>query len=248
MMAGGPARDAFKLTFQLSPIILTGGVAALIPGGMLPIISITESLSFPLGLLSGGSSDLGLDDFFANFEPIPGGTLEDQQIGTYPFANQQVAANAVIRQPLSISMIMICPVRPNVGYLTKIATMTALKSVLDQHNSTGGTYTVSTPANFYDNCLMTKMTDVSSGQSKQVQDRFRLDFVQPLLTLQAAQAAQNNLMGQISGGTMVSGDPPAWSAPPPTVGAPSSLAGVSAVPALSSPSGASVASPTPSGP
>ena len=77
---------------------------------MLPIISITEALNFTVGILSGGEN-IELDDFFANYQPIPGGTLIDQDIGEYPFANQSVAANAVIAKPLKIPMMMICPVR-----------------------------------------------------------------------------------------------------------------------------------------
>src|SRR5262245_24380114 len=97
------ARAAYQLTFELSPIILTGGIASFIPGGMLPLISITQSIDFVAGLLSQGSGDLRLDDFFCHFQPVPGGTLFRQEVGHYPFANQAVAANATIVQPKTIS-------------------------------------------------------------------------------------------------------------------------------------------------
>ena len=109
--------DQFKLTYELSPIILTGGIATNIPGGGLPIVSITEALNFTEGLLSGGE-DLDLDDFFAHFVPLAGSSLIDQQIAKYPLANQTVAANAVITQPLNISMRMIVAAKDGVGYLT----------------------------------------------------------------------------------------------------------------------------------
>lgn len=235
---------AFKLSFNISPIILTGGgVANLIPGGMLPIISITEALNFSVGLLSSGGDDIDLDSFFCYFQPLSGSTFIDQQIGQYPFANQAVAANAVIAQPLSISMEMICPVRQPFGYATKLATMTALQNTLAQHNASGGTYTVATPSRFYDNCVMLRMVDTSGGSSKQVQERWRLDFIQPLLTLQQADQAMNSLMGKISNGVPLGGDPPAWSGPNPTVGNPSSLAGPGVVPALSGAAGGSVSGP-----
>lgn len=234
---------AYKLSFQLSPIILTGGIASFIPGGMLPIISITEAINFPVGLLSSGADDINLDSFFANFQPAAGGTLIDQEIARYPFANQAVAANSAIANPLAISMEMICPARQTLGYATKIAIMTALRATLAQHNSMGGTYTVATPSRFYDNCVLLRIIDVTGGDTKQVQSRWRWDFTQPLLTLQQAAQAQNSLMGKISSGVALPGDPPPWSGLSPNVGLPSSVAGPGAVPALTGPSGGSVSAP-----
>ena len=44
------ARSAYQLAFQVSPIILQGGIAAGTPGGMLPIIGLTgQLLSFAQG-------------------------------------------------------------------------------------------------------------------------------------------------------------------------------------------------------
>src|ERR1017187_8109278 len=158
-MGISPGLAAFKLSFQLAPIILTGGIASAIPGGMLPLLAITEALNFTEGLPSGGNNLDDLDGFFATFHPLPGATLIDQQIGQYPFANQAVAANPVIAQPLSISMRMICPARDEAGYAIKLATMLALQSTLKQHNSQGGTYTVATPSFFFTDTVMTAMRD-----------------------------------------------------------------------------------------
>jgi hypothetical protein len=235
---------AFQLSFQCSPIIFTGGIAAQIPGGMLPIILITQSLSFIEGILA-GSDGTDLDDYFAHFQPLPGSTLINQSIGKYPFANQQVAANAIITQPLRISMRMICPARGESGYALKLATMTALRSAFYQHNLSGGTYTVATPTYFYTNCVMSDpgATDTSLGESKQVQNTYQLDFEQPLLTLQDAMAAQNNLMSQISGGLPV-GASPSWTGLSPTVGNPSSLGAIGLIPGATNPAGTQTASPT----
>ena len=241
-MSISPGLAAFRLSFQLSPIILTGGIASLIPGGMLPILSITEALNFAGGLLSGSSGLDNLDNFFANFQPLPGASMIDQQIGKYPFANQAVAANAVIAQPLTISLRMVCPARDEAGYALKLATMLALQATLSQHNAQGGTYTIATPSFFDTNCVMTGMRDTSSAQSKQPQNTWQLDFEKPLLTLQDAQNAQNNLMSQISSGTPISGIP-AWSGLAPTVGNPASLAAPSLIPAASNPVGSGTASP-----
>jgi hypothetical protein len=223
-----PGLAVFKLAFQLSPIVLTGGIAQDIPGGMLPLIAVTEAVNFVDGLLS-GAQNIEMDDFFAHFEPMPGSTLVDQQVGTYPFANQAVAGNAVIQQPLTLSMMMKCPVRDTLGYAAKLVIMTALIQVINQHNARGGTYTVITPSQFYTNGLLTAIRDASSGESHQTQNAYQWDFYFPLLTLQQAQQVQNSLMSRLSGGTQVNAGE-SWSGAAPAVGTPNSLLASSIIP------------------
>ena len=230
---------AWKLTFQLSPVILTGGIASSIPGALLPIISITEAINFTEGLLS-GSENLELDDFFANFQPVSGARIIDNDFGKYPFANQAVAANAIIANPLAISMRMLCPVRNDAGYAAKLATIMALQTTLAQHNNLGGTYIVATPSFIYDNCIMLALTDVSGQHSKQPQTEWQWDFAVPLLTQAQAQQAQNALMSKISAGTPVSGDPPSATGLAPQVGYQPGIAGPSVAPAASNLGGANV--------
>lgn len=221
---------AWKLSFQLSPIILNNGIASMIPGQMLPIIAITEALNFTAGILSGGDN-VGLDDFFANYQVVAGNTLVDQQIGKYPFANQAVAANAVIAQPLQVSLLMICPARGTAGYAVKLATMMALQATLEKHNATGGTYTVITPSAFYADCVMTRLADVSNDV-KQPQSLWRWDFEQPLLTQKQASLAQRALnanMGNISSGVQTTGAQSGLAA----VFAPATTATPSIIPAAS---------------
>ena len=241
-MGISPGLSVFRLSFEISPIILTGGVAGFIPGGMLPIVAITEALNFVDGLLSGGDV-LDLDDFFAHFVPLPGATILDQQIGKYPFANQAVAANAVIANPTGISLRMVCPAKHESGYAVKLATMTALQAVIAQHNAQGGTYTIATPSFFYTNCVFLRLYDVSRADDKQAQNTWQWDFEKPLLTLQDAFFAQNNLMSQITAGTPISGVP-AWSGLSPTVGNPMSLAAPSVVGSAAGPQGTGTAAPS----
>jgi hypothetical protein len=208
-MSISPGYIAFKMATQLSPIILTGGIATAL-GGALPIIALTESgLSLLAGALS-GSSSIELDNFFAHYTPLPGASLINNQVATYPFANQAIAANAIIAQPLNISLKMICPVRNLLGYPLKFATMSALQKSLSQHNSMGGTYSIVTPSYIYTYCIMTGMRDISGGDSKQLQYEWQLDFMQPLVSLQAAQQALSGLMQTITNGTPISGTP-TWS-------------------------------------
>lgn len=236
----------FALTYEISPIILTGGAAANVAGGMIPIVSLTESSNFDTGLLSGGDAD-DTSNFFAHFVPMPGATLIDQDIGRYAFANQAVAANAVITKPLVISMKMICPARgENGGYANKLAVLTALQKTIAQHNLSGGTYTVVTPSFSWENLVMLTLRDISANASAQPQTEWQWDFYQPLLTQQQANQAQNNLMSKASAGTQIQkaddGGVP-WSSVDNTVGNPPSLAATSVVPAASGASGAQVSGP-----
>jgi hypothetical protein len=216
-----------KLGYQISPIILTNGLAsAASPLGMLPIVAITEAINFTAGLLSG--ADIGLDDFFANFVALPGSTMLNNAVGTYPFANQAVAANAIITEPLNISMMMLCPVRASSGgFATKLATMMLLQAALEKHNNLGGTYTIVTPSFIYTDCLLTRMTDVSGGESKQVQWQWQLDFFKPLLSLSTATTALGRLMNQLTTGSASSS-----TAGPVTYGVAPAAAPLSGTPAL----------------
>lgn len=202
------SRSAYDLAFQVSPIILTGGIASGLLGGALPIIGLVGQLvSFAQGALSGG---LNVNDFFARYVPTAGATVINNSIATYPFANQQVAANAIIEQPLTVSLRMIAPVKDAGGYLTKLALFTALRTSLQQHNVSGGSYAVATPAFIYTNCLMTGMTDITGGEGNQQQIEWQIDFVKPLISKQQAQQAYSSLMGKLANGQQVSG-PVAWS-------------------------------------
>ena len=195
-----PAFYAYQLAYQISPILLVDGIASQIGSGTLPLVAITEATSFAQSLAS-GTINTDMLDFFAHFEPFPGSTIVSNAVGQYSFANQSVAANAIIRQPLSISMLMRAPVKGKGGYVSRLMTMTALKAVLDSHNSLGGTYTIATPACLYENCLLISIADIGQmGETKQRQVNWRWDFQQPLITLSAATAAANALIKNISQG------------------------------------------------
>lgn len=222
--------NQFQLNYQVAPIVLTGGVAKNLPGGILPLINITQPGGYDAGALSQSSSAKSLDNYFAHYMPMPGATLIDNQIGTYPFANQSIAANAIVTQPLKISMLMICPVRAAGGYQSKTQIFSALQKTIAQHNNQAGTYTIATPTYLYTNCIMTGFRDVSSGGSKQVQTEWQLDFVQPLLTLEAAAAAMNLQMSKMQSGLPIPGDPPKATA----VGAINTNVATSTVPSSSS--------------
>src|ERR1019366_8824131 len=110
-------------------------------------------------------------------------------------------------------------------YASKLANMTSIQSTLHQHNVTGGTYTIATPSYFYTNTVMIGMHDVSSGDTKQAQIEWKLDFIQPLISMQDANNyAMNSMMQQLSSGVQTFGSGLGLS---PTVGVPPSLATMS---------------------
>ena len=233
-MAGQPTGAiAAQLSYQLSPIILTNGIATLL-GGMLPIIALTEAINFTAGILQGANLDL--NNCFANFVVMPGGSLIAQRLGEYPFANQATAANAVISDPLKVMLKMYCPARGSGAWLIKLATMTALKAALDQHNASGGTYTVATPAYYYTNLVLLGLDDVSPNP-KQPQSEWIWTFRKPLLTQSDASNVLNTMMSKISGGLTTDGSTSGANAST----SPQSLTGSSVVPSLGSSSGSSVA-------
>jgi len=197
MSSGIVANTAYKLAFEKSPIFLTGGIATYVTGGVLPIIAITQGMN----ILTGGLSAItNLDSFWASFFPLPGAQLQNNSIGHYPFANQVVAANSIIVQPLTVSMRMNCSIRNGGGMITKIMTSTALKIALDNHKLQGGTFTVLTPSFLYQNCILTQMKDITTGESRQYQTDWQLDFEQPLVTMTQAQYYQNSVMNAATSG------------------------------------------------
>lgn len=142
--------QAFKLAFEVSPILLVDGIAADIPGGVMPIAVLTEGLSIANGLLHGEISNRSM----AAFTPMAGTTLVQQDISNLNFYNQVTAANSVVRKPNRIVMQMVRPASTqDGGYSTKGMTFTALKMALDMHNQSGGCYTVMTPSFIYTRCL-----------------------------------------------------------------------------------------------
>jgi hypothetical protein len=237
--------SAFQMTYELSPIVLTNGIAANMPGGALPIISLTQASDFNQGITS-GSDALTFDDFFAHFEPLPGSTLAEFEYGQYPFANQSVAANAAIVQPLVISMLMKCPAFGDGGYSVKQATMTALQQAITQHGMSGGTYSVATPSYIWTNALLKVLRDAGGeGDDKQVQTHWIWDFWVPLLTVAQATAAQNALMSKISNGSRLDGTDGAvaWSGLQQTTGAPGSVQAPVVIPGAGGSGAAGVGAP-----
>lgn len=239
------ALSDYQISYQVSPIILVGGVAGT---GMLPIVSVLSSRNYSQGALS-SSSAVDVSEYFGQFRVLSGHTLMKNDVATYPLANQTVAANAIITQPLELSLEMVVPANDRFTVADKLSLMTALKSTLDNHTAQGGWYNVATPSYIYQGCLLTSLVDATDElEGGQVQTTWIWSFMQPLLTAQAAQAAQNQAMNKIKNQTQNAGDPPGSKPIASNIGQPSSNIVQNVVPASSSPSGSNVApSSAPSG-
>lgn len=193
-------RELYKLGFEISPVILCDGIAQSIPGGMLPIVALTQSASFVTGLIGGAINLTDLDKYFCHWRPVQGGTLVDYDIARYPFANQTVAANALLAQPLRISLLMDAPVNENTGAMTKLVTISALQAVLQAHANLGGTFIISTPALIYSGCILRTVKDITSSSEPVPQRSWMWDFEQPLVTTDSADKTLNNFVKKIDSG------------------------------------------------
>ncbi|AXD05078.1 hypothetical protein XS28_08000 [Salmonella enterica subsp. enterica] len=201
--------QAFKLAFEVSPILLVDGIASDIPGGVMPIAVLTEGLSIVNGLLHGEIRTRSM----AAFTPMAGTTLIQQEISNLNFYNQVTAANATIRKPNRVVMQMIRPASTeDGGYATKGMTFTALKMALDMHNQYGGCYTVMTPSFIYTRCLMRSFVDTSgfSEQNKQVQHTWQLEFEQPLSSVEQTVTTLASVLDKFDKGIPEDG-PLSWS-------------------------------------
>ncbi|VTN19583.1 Uncharacterised protein [Klebsiella pneumoniae] len=134
--------------------------------------------------------------------------MVDYEIARYPFANQVVAANALLAQPLRVSLVMEAPVNENTGAMTKLVAMSALQSVLQAHSNLGGTFIVATPSVIYSNCILRVVRDITSGNDPLPQRSWIWDFEQPLITDNGAEQAVNNFLNKIGAGDMVTD--PSW--------------------------------------
>jgi hypothetical protein len=229
----------YKTQTQITPIILTGGLATA-QGGAIPISSITNPLlqgitatvnSITVAAQVTGTGNPQLDGTGTDYQPVAGGTLIDNQVAMYPFANQAVAGNAIISQPLNISMSMLIPATAQMPFSSRLSIMMALVSTLKLHINLGGLFSVITSVYVYTNTILKMMRDVSGGETNQAQYRWQLDFFQPLLTLQAANQAQNGLMQTLTNGTPIAGTP-SWATGLP-VNNPSNVQGLVPTPGFS---------------
>lgn len=191
----------FDYVYQIAPIVLINGLAGQIPGGMLSVASFTSASIFGAVTQPAFSSPL---DTFVRFLPLAGSTIIDNELGEYPFANQQTAANAIITRPLTISFRMLAPAIGPGGFQAKQALFQSLAQTFQQHNLLGGLYGCATPAYYWDSCVMRAMRDVTpEGGSTQRQVVWQIDFEKPLVTQQQAAQANNVLLSKIGSGTQL---------------------------------------------
>lgn len=186
---------SFQRTYQLAPIVFQNGIAG--EGSSVSIVDVLEA----------GRNPQSYDEYFANFKPLPGGTLANWGVAEYPLAALTVAANAVVQMPLNVSLLMQCPVKtaPGNTYVEKAAALQSMQKAVQSHILQGGWFDVLTPGYAYLGCLLLGIKDVTTADTKQVQLLYQWDFVQPLISQEQAQNAQTQYIKAISQGFPVSG-------------------------------------------
>lgn len=203
----------FQLSYQICPIVLMAGIAGT---GVLPIADLlnpgagSSLQTSAAGIVSSPkASSSNNSATFGSFRVLPGGSLMDNDTAKYPLATMSVAANAIITNPLRFAVEMVTPAGGDVTLSQRLSIFTSLKNVLDNHIAAGGYFNVATPAFIYTGCLLLNLVDSSDvPDGAQTQTRWVWNFEQPLITLQAAQAAVNNAMSKVSGQTYNAGQPP----------------------------------------
>jgi hypothetical protein len=222
--------QAYKVRYQIAPIVLIAGIAQNIPGGMMSILGLSNPNLLPLGLqgqanllsalniananvagTAGNATNFtNFDDAFGAFTVMPGGTLCANTVPKYPLADMTLAANAIVRDPITVSLIWDTPMRGINAWDVKLATMQALKATLDLHNNMGGRYGVMTPAFYYDNLILTSLTDNSRGGSPLPQNAWRFDFERPMVIattdITGLTGAQSILVGKLTAGLPTTGN------------------------------------------
>lgn len=195
---GGPPSglSQFQRSYEIAPIILVGGLAQNLPGsvgGMISILALTE-----------GDASANYDDvnqYFARFKVLPGGTLADWSAAQYPLASMQMAANAVLKNALRVSLLMLTMAQAGQNnYAIKSSRFSTITSQLNAHVALGGLFTVATPAYTYENCILLTLRDVSPSAEKQVQTHWQWDFYQPLVTQAAAASSYNSTYNKLANG------------------------------------------------
>jgi hypothetical protein len=185
------ARQRFRMQYEYAPILLINGIADGYPEKIMSILQLTQQNGYP-------TDDSG---YFGYFSFINGGTFMQNTVAQYPFANQYTAANAIVRQPNNISLLMTCPARANMPLDRRQSIFQSLTASLDRHIALGGMFAIYTPMSIMQNCLLLSVRDSSSGENAVLQNGIIFDFTQPqIMTDEDASKATNQTMDKINKG------------------------------------------------
>lgn len=185
------ARQRFRMQYEYAPILLKNGIAESYPEKVMSILQLTQQNGYP-------ADDSG---YFGYFSFVNGGTFMQNTVAQYPFANQYTAANAIVRQPNNISLLMTCPARSNMPLDLRQAIFHSVIASLVRHIELGGMFVVFAPMAIMQNCLLLAVRDSSSGENAALQNGMIFDFTQPqIMTDEDAQKATNQTMDKINKG------------------------------------------------
>lgn len=188
------ARQKFRMQYEYAPILLKYGIADGFSEKVMSILQLTQQGGYPV-------SDSG---YFGYFAFVNGGTYMQNTVAQYPFANQYVAANAIVRQPNNVSLLMNCPATASMPIDRRQSIFQSLIASLDRHVAMGGLFVVYTPMGILDNCVLLATRDASNGENAILQNGIIFDFQQPLImTIDDANKASNTTAGKIDAGAKI---------------------------------------------
>ena len=201
-------RQEFEFKHELCPILFKNGIASQLEDKLMPIIQITQQEGYPTSSIAGKLLKAvapGMPPtssmYFAHFKLVPGSTLMLNSIGQYPFANAATAANAIIQQPVNVSLMMYCPANADYPTSYREGIIASLVAAMNSHVQQGGMFVVYTPMFIYDNCVLVGIRDASEGENSAMQNALIFDFMRPqIMTNEEAEGARNRLMDKLAKG------------------------------------------------
>lgn len=171
--------DDYHETYELNPIVLTGGIAT------------DDGLKI---------SDL-LGKGFAYFRPLDGTQLLSYSVAEHPVYNLETAATAVMRNPLTIQFLMIVlKSRLNPTALQHDKLINFINQ-LRLHSKKGGLFIIATPFYTYQNVIITEITQANIEEPNfGLQNGLHLTFRKSLVDLEDAANAYNEQMDRLDKG------------------------------------------------
>ncbi|MDF7673948.1 hypothetical protein PT277_08010 [Acetobacteraceae bacterium ESL0709] len=182
-------RTLGNLAYVVSPILLEGGVAEK-TGLPVPILVYTEAVALVNGLISGGIKGQfnmpDLDNMWCHWKMASStdgslNTILDYDIALHTLGTQNSACCHFIRNPLTVSMQMMCYARGPGAMVTKLATIQSLQAILDKHMMMGGRFIIITPGFYYTDMVLAHFTDITKDHAIHPASVFQLDFQQAIL-------------------------------------------------------------------
>lgn len=143
------------------------------------------------------------------WQVLPGFNMLNYDISTYPFPNAEIAANSMLKKPITIKFSIIPSGSEIPGLLQNISGHSALtlglKAFLEYWVESANTFRIFHAGGFLSDCLLQELTDVTPSDSTMIGgSMLQATFFQPIVSQNSASESLNNFANTImEGGTPV---------------------------------------------